>query len=354
MRWLLLLPGAGLVVLGLVDALRTTLAVGSIAGPVTGRINHVLWVLVLRSRNRRVLHSAATLLTLNTLALWLLLIWTGWTLIFSAGAAAVVSETGQPLPFWDRAYYTGTTLFTLGTGELRPNGVAWQLLSVVALVNGLFVVTLGITYIIPVATAATERRRMAALIASLGNRPDDAIIGGWDEGRLGALRHYLMTLAPDIALLAQRHLAYPVLHYFHSSNRHTAAAPMIARLDEIVTLLRIGLVEPERPDPYVTRPLHEALTQFLNTLHSVFVDPDEHAPPPPPLDRMRAAGLPVVDDEDLRRGLAEHDTRRRLLLAMVHNDGWTWADVWPDPDEGPTAGRITGEHEPTGAGEEEG
>ena len=352
MRWLLLIPGIALVLLAVVDAMRTTLAVGSVAGPVTGRINHALWGLFLRSSNRRVLQLAATPLTLNTLALWLLLLWAGWTLIFAADPTAVVSETGQPLGGWDRAYFTGTTLFTLGPGDVRAHGTPWRIVSVFALVNGLFLVTLGITYIIPVATAATERRRTAALIAALGNRPDDAILGGYDHGQFGALRHYLMTLAPDIALLAQRHLAYPVLHFFHSGNLHTAAAPMIARLDEIVTLLRFGLVADQRPDPYVTRPVHEALTQFLNTLHSVYIDPVDAPPPPPPLYRLREAGLPVVDDERLRQALAQHERRRRLLLALVENDGWSWDDVWPEPIGPPVAGTEAGEHEPTGAGEE--
>ena len=343
MRWLLLVPGLVLVALAMLDALQTTLAVGSVAGPVTGRINHRLWRLVLRTGNRRLLRLAGVPLTLNALGLWLFMLWLGWTFVFSADPTSVMNVQGRPVTsFGEHAYFAGNTLFSLGSGELHPNGTPWRLLSVVALINGLFLVTLGITYVIPVATAATERRRMAALIASLGNRPDEAVVDGWDEGGFGALRHYLMTLAPDVALLAQRHLAYPVLHYFHSGSLHTAAAPMIARLDELVMLLRAGLAEGHRPDPYVTRPLHEALTQFLNTLHSVFVDPAEEAPPPPPLHRMRAAGIPVSSDEAFAQELEEHDQRRRLLLALVHNDGWAWSDVWPD---------VSGEHEPTGHGE---
>lgn len=342
-RWLLLVPGFLIVIVAMVDALQTTLSVGSVAGPVTGRINHRAWSLVLATGSRRLLRLAGVPLTLNALGLWLLMLWLGWTLVFSADPTAVMTSDNRPVSdFGEHAYFAGSTLFSLGSGEFHPNGTPWRLLSVLALINGLFLVTLGITYVIPVATAATERRRMAALIASLGNRPDEAVAGGWDDGNFGALRHYLMTLAPDIALLAQRHLAYPVLHYFHSGSLHTAAAPMIARLDELVTLLRIGLEESERPDPYVTRPLHEALTQFLNTLHAVFVDPRDEAPPPPRLDRLRAAGLPVVSDEVFTRELQAHDARRRLLLALVENDGWDWSDVWPED---------SGEHEPTGHGE---
>lgn len=345
MSWALLVGGLLVVVLAMFEALRTTLAVGNVAGPVTGWVNHGLWTLALRTRSRRVLQAAGVPLTLNALVIWLALLWVGWTLLFSADAGAVVSAgSGVAAGFWERAYFTGNTLFTLGSGELLPNGVGWQLMTVVATINGLFVITLGITYLVPVAQAATERRRMAAVIDSLGARPDDVVIDAWDEGRYGALRHYLMTMAPDVALLAQRHLAYPVLHYFHSGHVHTAAAPMIARLDEIVTLLRCALREPDRPDPYVTRPLHEALTQFLDTLGSAFVDAAPVGPPLPPLDRIRAAGLPTVSDEEFATALQRHDQRRRLLLALVHNDGWAWGDVWP--------AAAADEHEPTGRGEQ--
>ena len=341
----LFVVGALIVALAMFEALRTTLAVGSVAGPVTGWVNHRLWSLALRTRNRRVLKAAGVPLTLNALGIWLLLLWVGWTLVFSAGVGAVVNADTQALAsFWERAYFSGNTLFTLGAGDFRPDGIFWQLLSVIATINGLFTITLGIAYLIPVATAATERRRMAAVIDALGARPDDAVIDGWDNGHYGALRHYLMTMAPDVSLLAQRNLAYPVLHYFHSGHSHTAAAPMIARLDEIVTLLRCGLREPDRPDPYVTRPLHEALTQFLDTLGSAFVDASPSPPPPPTLGRMRAAGLPTVTDEEFAAALTEHEQRRRLLLALVHNDGWDWHDVWPPVRDD--------EHEPTGHGEE--
>jgi hypothetical protein len=344
-NWALLVIGAALVALSIFEALRTTLAVGSVAGPVTGWINHRLWVMVLRTRNRRILRVAGTPLTMNAMAIWLALLWAGWALVFCADPTAVVdSDTGVPARVWDRVYFAGNTMFSLGTGEFVAHGAPWRIASVIALINGLFLVTLAITYIIPVATAATERRRTAALISSLGTRPDDVVRDAWEGDSVGALRHYLMTLAPDVVLLAQRHLAYPVLHYFHSAHVHTAAAPMIARLDEVVSLLRGALREPADVDVYVTRPLHEALTQFLNTLGSAFVDAAETPPPPPSLNRLRNAGLDVVSDEEYADFLKAHDQRRALLLGLVHNDGWTWADVWPPEDEG--------EHEPTGHGEE--
>ena len=49
----------------------------------------------------------------------------------------------------------------------------------------------------------------------------------------------------------ERHLSYPVLHYFHSAERHVDLRTQAQLLDEAVTLLRHAVAEDVRPHPVV-------------------------------------------------------------------------------------------------------
>jgi hypothetical protein len=332
MHWVLLPLGVLLLASVMWDALVTTLSVATHAGPVSGRVAHQLWKLGRHRDNESFLESLGVVLTLVVLGMWLVGLWAGWSLIFNASPTAVLDATsGAPAGGWDRIYYAGSTMFTLGPGDFRPNGAGWQLASVVALLNGLGLASLGITYLLPVTAAATERRQLAATISALGDRPDDMLLQAWDGSSFGFLPHHLIALGPEMDLLSQRHLAYPVLHFFHSTGVTNAAAPMIARLDEMVTMARLGLREQAAIPPSAIEPLHAALTHFLDTLRSAYINPAEQTPPPPPLDRLHDAGIPVVDDATFSTRVATLRERRRLLLGMVTNEGWSWEDVWPSP-----------------------
>ena len=64
------------------------------------------------------------------------------------------------------------------------------------------------------------------------------------------------------------------------------------------------------------------------------INPADQPPPPPPLDRLRDAGIAVVDNATFHQRIATLGERRRLLLALVNNEGWSWDDVWPQPSVG--------------------
>ena len=332
MNWILLPIGAVIVLVVMWDVFVTTLAVATSGGPVSGRIAHIVWIAGLRVGRRPLLQVLGVALTLGILTLWLVALWVGWSLIFSADPTAVVSESSRPAAFWQRVYFTGTTLFTLGNAEFRPHGSPWQIVTVVALLNGLGLMSLGITYLIPVTSAATERRQLATSIAALGPRPDDPLLIAWNGDRLDFLAERLLGLERELDLLSQRHLAYPVLHFFVARSASNAAAPMIARLDETVTILRSALADEARLPKSAVEPLHASLTQFLDTLRSAFITASGDAPAPADLSRLREAGIPVVDDDTFARRMEPLAERRRLLASMVRADGWSWQDVWGSDD----------------------
>lgn len=337
-----LLFAAGALVVGvtLFDALCTTIAVSS-GGPLTTRLAYGLSKGALRwhhrrersgrrRESRRLLARIGFIILISVVSTWILLLWTGFMLLFSADSQAVVSATtGAPATFWERLYFIGFTVSTLGLGDFVPQGSLWRIATTLASLSGLFLMTLSITYFVPVISAVVEKRQLAASIAGLGLTPQEIMRGGWDGQGLDSLEQPLVNLAGSIEMHAQRHLAYPVLHFFHSAEKRTAIGPRVAALSEALQLMR-RLPAEAQPPPASMRMARNAIDGFLDTLQSTFVRRSEQGEEPewPTVEALCDAGLPVADTASTDELNAEEIRRRRhLLRTLVEDDGWTWEEV---------------------------
>lgn len=223
------LVAAGLVVLAMtvVDVVWTTVAAGSGAGPLTGRLSRMLWRAALRvdrSTQVSVLTPAGVLIVVTILGAWIFMILAGWLLVFAASDGAVRhATTGVPGDLLDRILFVGYTVLTLGLGNFVPGEGAWQIATVVATGSGLLLVTLSVTYLIPVASAVVQRRQLAGQISSLGGSSHEIVTNGWNGSDFGSLEQNLSMLLPTLHTLRLQHLSYPVLHVFHTRSKHDAA-----------------------------------------------------------------------------------------------------------------------------------
>lgn len=333
MTVLLILIGVACIVAALVDLAWTTIAAGSGGGPVTRRLASWVWQGHLRIHRRwpshRRLTVAGVTIVLIPFATWVALVLAGWALILSSADGAVRdAATGRPAGLVERLYFTGYTVFTLGNGELRPGAGWWQVVTVMATASGLVFVTLAITYLVPVASAAAERRRLASTVASLGSSPHEILTNAWTGSGFGSLDQHLVSLAPLVHSIRQQHLAYPVLHYFHSRTVDSAAAVNVANLSQALHLLDHGVVVDVRTDRAATGPLDRAITGFLDTLGEAFLSPSGPPLPPPDLAPLTAAGIPTVAPDRYSDAEAPSEPRRTLLAALLAEDGW------PAPEEG--------------------
>lgn len=328
-----LLASAGLVLLlaALVDVVWTTVAAGSGAGPLTSRLSRSLWLVALRLHSRTaaptVLTAAGVLIVLSVLVTWIASVLVGWLLIFASADGAVrAASSGAAGDLTDRIYFTGYTVFTLGLGDYVPGEGIWQLATVLATGSGLMLVTLSITYLVPVASAVVQRRQLSSQIAGLGRSGHEIVIRGWNGTDFGSLGQNLSMLVPTLHMVRLQHLTYPVLHFFHSQSRLDAAAIRITSLAHAVELLRHGVSERVRPDEQTLGAVEAALDQFLDTLDGVHISDDAEPVPVADLSAVEEAGVPV--DRATYQAAQAHSERRRLLLASyLRDDGWSTGDV---------------------------
>ncbi len=337
MRLLAALSGLCLIFLVVRDLLLWTTFLeggGPLTTPVCGFLARRVLALHRRGKHggkgRCIIARAGLITVCATLLMWGVILWLGWGLIFNGSATAVVgARGGGPADAWTRFYFAATTLATVGLGDYQPQGAFWQALTAVAGASGFLLFTLALSYIVPVVAAATQKRQVALCIWSLGRNPTDIIVRAWNGADTTALGPHLVALTSMLALLGESHVTYPVLHYFHSTKRSSAAAPCVAALDEALTILECGLQRGCSLDLPALGAARESITEFLNTLAPALIQPGTSNVPPPSLQGLREMGIPVVDDEIFNSALEGLGGRRRLLLALVHNEGWDWETVWP-------------------------
>lgn len=330
------LLGTGLILFMLFDMLWTTMGEGG--GPLSRRFLNAIWRGILslhdRYKSRRFYSFSGIVLVLLVVVIWIVMLWGGWLLIFLVPEQAVVdASTGEPAGFWDRVYYVGFTLFTLGVGDFRPELPLYQVLTTVASLSGLFLMTLSITYLLSVVQSAQQKRKLGVHISSLGRTAEEILLTTWNGERFDALEDHLVTLTGQVAGLKQQHLTYPGLHYFQGLDPSEACALSIAALDDALSVIRYGM----KPGEYINTGLlvsaRYVLSEFVNTLDATFVDPAEEAPPLPSLKKLRERGFPVVEDETFQQRMTSQARRRKLLKALVINDAWDWELLEPENRE---------------------
>ena len=333
---LLALLGVCVVLVTLLDVIQNTLLPRG-GGVFSGHISSLLWRGALRLHRRRPSHVALSrvgvLILLVVVVSWGVLLLLGWTLIFSASLPAVVeSPVGTPADPWARLYFTGYTLITLGLGDYKPQGALWQVLTVVASSTGFFLATLAITYLLSVISAAVQDRATALYISSLGKSPHDILKRTQGED-CSDLDEHLTSLMEMIGTSSQQHLAYPIVHYFHSTSRSTSSSLQIASLDQALGYLEHGLTGGCQATARKMRPLQNTISEYLETLEVAFINANEDAPEVPPVRELGRYGFQTVDELAFQEALERFSGRRKLLLALVEKDGWRWEDVWKESDK---------------------
>ncbi len=328
MSVLLIIFGVLLIIAIQVDIWFTTLTIGG-GGPLTGRLSAWLWLAALKihkkSTNHRLLSTVGFLLLVCIPVFWFLFTWLGWVSLFSSVTTAVVSASDKlPASILERIYFAGFTLSTLGMGDYQPQGSLWQFLTTVASIQGFFQVTLTFAYLIPIVSAASRKRSVAAYITCLGGTADEIITRAWNGKDFGQFDQHLIALTPMLTQEGESHLTYPILHYFHTVERSRSAVLSVVALDEALTIIQYGIPPSYQPDGAAVKATRRAIAAFLNTLNTAYIEPSSINPPLPNLTLLEKHQIPLVDHQQFHQAIQPLTRRRRLLLALLDNEGWQW------------------------------
>lgn len=332
MTYATLWPLLGTFLLGVAiyDFYTTTMTLKG-GGPLSRHLSYWLWFVFLRiqrlGNGRRLLPSAGPVILLLMIIIWFSLCWAGWVMIFSANEFAVVdAKTLEPATFLERVYYAGYTLTTIGYGDFKASSEAYQIASIISGFNGLFLVTLAITYSIPILSASAERRQLSLLIHSLGESTEEIIRTGYSDGSFHFLNQQLQQLNEKIASVSQNHLAYPVLHYFHDPYQAHALPLNLTRLQEAITIIRFAFPDIRPECAAQLNMTRKVIENFLANMEIIFTRDKVSIPGPPPLTTIE--NIPGCDKtaNEIAQFMKNHSQRERLHKYII-SDGWSWKDV---------------------------
>ena len=325
---------SGFVLLNLVafDLLFTALSPNG-AGFITGRLSKALWRFFLfvnrNTGTRKVLEFAGAIITAIVLLNWLILIWTSCTIMIYSDEKSVMNmETNTPAGLVSKIYFTGYTLSTMGNGDMEPGDGFWEFFTAVFSFSGLILISIAITYLIPVLSAEIEKRRLSVYITTLGCSATEIIENNWNGQDAKGLEVHFGRLTPMIIAHAQNHNAYPILHFYHTGNKKESFVLNITNLDEAITIMLLHIPEAQRPSNAETYPLRKAISNYLITIKTAYVNPAKETPEIPALPNFGKLHIPYSNDQ---AKIAAHynqlEDRRRALLGLVQDDGWQWEDL---------------------------
>lgn len=328
-NWVLTAIGVLIVAIAVFDLYSTTVTFGG-SGFLSRWVTRPLWNLLLRihsrAENHKLLSLGGPLLLLLLFFMWFGLSWLGWFLIFSGDEMAVVqATTKRPASWIERLYFVGYTLTTVGYGDFVPEASGWRIASTFAGLNGFFLITMSVTYFLPVVSAVVEKRQIATVIASIGTSPSSLVDNSFERGEFQSLAEQLQELNWRIAGIAEKHMAYPVLHYFHPENKDASLPIALVRLDEALSVIQYAF--PELPHGNRQfRATQTVVDNFLDAIESTMLTRSTELPSLPKLNAIAALSQAQRGVGDVECGMRSQQRRGRLL-AYVREDGWDWEDV---------------------------
>jgi ion channel len=243
------------------------------------------------------------------LSLLLLLAFWAFTLVLGFGLLHYglhdkLSGALFPSDFGNAMYLSGTTLFTLGLGDIQPASPMGRFITVLEAGIGFGFLALVIGYL-PVLYQAFSRREVtiSLLDARAGSPPTAFEMLRRQSGVHGmeALTELLKDWELWSADLMESHLSYPALAYFRSQHDNQS---WIASLTAILDVCALAMVGLEGLCQYQARMTFAIARHALVDLSQVFnAPPDKESRfdrlPPPALEELRknlrAAGFVMAD-----------------------------------------------------------
>ncbi|ANU23250.1 potassium channel family protein [Planococcus donghaensis] len=327
METLYLLAGILLLVLCIIDFTWTTLWIDGGAGPITNRLSSSIWRLMrlIARKNSRLLSLAGPLVLSTTLLMWIVLLWVGWTFTFAGIEQSVSPSHGSdPVSWFDRFYFAGYLIFTLGNGDFSPLEGPVQIISIIATATGMLFITFGVTYLISILSAVTMKRSLAVSIHGLGESAEEIVRSAWNGEDYHDLNLLLASFSENLGSLAAQHAAYPVLHYYHAIDNTTAMPTAITVLDETLSIIKFAVPEKHHPNQLLLKEMRSSIDQYLDTLNQSFFKPSEEIPSLPDFHSLRNEGIPILLEKDYTLAYQQLETRRKKLLGGLEADSRPW------------------------------
>jgi hypothetical protein len=233
-----------------------------------------------RTRNKKVreqiygVYGPLSLLLL--LLLWALLLICGFAMFYFSmrspfGDAMLGHDAGPWAQFRTDLYVSGTTLFTLGLGDVVPHSLEARALIIFESGVGLGFVALVIGYLPVLYQAFSHREVSVALLDARAGSPPNAaelLVRHGFEGGEAALETLLAEWERWSAEILESHISYPILCYYRSQHDNQSwLSALVAILDTCALLISVIEGTPSRQAQLTFVMARHALIDLSHVFH---------------------------------------------------------------------------------------
>jgi len=330
--FLLLLLGIAIIVIVFIDFIVTVFmskGAGFLTEIISTSVAKIFKKLVGHKGDNHLLDYTGLVIIITMVTTWVTFLWLGTTLIYQFESGSIIhNETKTPASFIEKLYFTGYTLSTLGMGDYLPNGIFWQIYTAVASFTGFIILTVCITYIVPVINNIIEKNVLSLRIASLGESTVEFLNNAYDGESFDNICDQMSPLANEIFRYSKNHLAYPILHHVHNSDKAENTILKLVSLDESIGILLYHIPKSKCPQRINLQQVRRSITSYLNSIK--YIQPSATTPPLPDFERIsQMLGIELINTQNPERQklYEELNLRRRFLKGIVEDDGWEWKDL---------------------------
>jgi Ion channel len=167
----------------------------------------------------------------------------GFALLYWATDSGVRAPEGVPSFFTD-LYFSGTTFFTLGLGDVTPQTPVTRALVVVEAGMGFAFLALVIGYLPPLNQSFSRREVSISLLDARAGSPPSAaemLLRHSDTHGMEALQQLLHEWELWSAEFLESHLSYPVLAYFRSQHENQSWLGALTTILDASALVIVGV-----------------------------------------------------------------------------------------------------------------
>jgi hypothetical protein len=252
--------------------------------------------------------------------IFLLVIW-AWALVFGFGLLQWAAGTdrmpaGISTSFWTYFYFSGTTFFTLGLGDITPYTTPAKILTMIEAGLGLGFLALIVGYLPALNQSFARREETISLLDARAGSPPTAMEmlrrHSQDNG-LVELERFLSLWERWSSELLESHLSYPVLAYFRSQHDNESWLAALTAILDSTSVIMACMSGPCRNQAELTFAMARHAVADLSI---VFDTP----PREPDQDRLPAADLDRLTTELTRLGfdLSTDTTANKKLRDLRH------------------------------------
>lgn len=254
LNWLIGIIGVLLIATGLWDVFETIVLPRRVTRRVRltrlfYRVTWKPWFLIAHTIEKKHKRREIFLSIFGPLSLLALLVVWAVTVVF--GFAMVhwaigsrVGAIGTRSGFFTDLYYSGTTFFTLGLGDIAPVSATARAMTVLEASIGFGMLALVIGYL-PVLYQAFSRREVniSMLDARAGTPPtaSELLRRHQEAQSMASLDQWLRDWEMWAADLMESHLSYPVLCFFRSQHDNQSWLAALSTVLDVCSLVMVGI-----------------------------------------------------------------------------------------------------------------